>query len=150
MSTNAFRLRDLGGPVVGLRLVEGGGSADIGLIQGRRPASKQEWFTAVGLWTAGWDFWYQVPIRGGYVPGGQVLDFLVDTPPRPTPLQPFSTYYHRGHLGVNDRWKLAIVRQTFGVEPVIFWSNEVDTREKGIAMVRRTFGFGPGRRMAAA
>ncbi len=134
-------LPSLGGPRPGPTSAPAILPPQVGLIQGRKPASVQEWYVAVALWEVGWQFHYQVPIRGGGRPGGQFLDFLVMTVPRPTPLQPFSTYYHRGHLGVWDRWKLSIVKATYGVEPVVWWSDQIDTQAKAVTMVKKTFGY---------
>lgn len=131
-------------PRIGARYGEPEAGEVLGTIQGKQPGSKQEWFVAQGLWHYGWSFDYQVPIRGGRLPGGQVLDFLIYTEPRPTPLQPFSTYFHRGMMGNEDRFKLDVVRQIYGVEPVVWWSDLIDTQAKALAMVLKTFGKGPG------
>lgn len=131
-------------PTVGSTYGAPGVIEELGLIYGRKPQSKQEWYTAVALWRYGWGFDYQVPIRGGRLPGGQVLDFLVQTLPRPTPLQPFSVYFHKGMLGEGDRFKLDTLRQIFGVDPIVWWSDQIDTQAKALAMCYKDFGRGPG------
>ncbi len=115
-------------------------TTEVGLIYGRKPASKQEWFTAVGLWQIGWPFRYQIPIRGGRLPGGQILDFLVATQPRGTPLQVFSNYYHSAEITSEDTFKLQVIAEEFGAFPVVFWSIDLQTPEMAIDLVLRTFG----------
>ena len=59
----------------------------IGLVYGKKPGSKEEWWIALALWRWGWTFGYQVSFFGGRrLKGGQVVDFMVDTVPLRTPL----------------------------------------------------------------
>lgn len=68
----------------------------MGLINGRSPGSKNEWYIAQALWKLGWTFSYQVPIHGGSaMAGGQILDFIVNTIPMRTVLEVDGGYWHQ-------------------------------------------------------
>lgn len=114
---------------------------EMGLIQGRKPKSIEEWRVAVALWRWKVDFSYRVPIRGGsMLRGGQLLDFLLYLP-NPHPLQVFGNYWHRVQMNSQDRFKLAILRQVYGVEPFILWGSELQTQEEANIRVREVIGL---------
>lgn len=67
----------------------------MGMINGKMPGSSYEWNIARALWSYGWQFRYQVSVRGGHeFRGGQVLDFLVPTKPAQTPLSVDGGHWH--------------------------------------------------------
>jgi hypothetical protein len=113
----------------------------LGLIQGKEPRSAEEWRVAVALTRFKVEFYYQVPIRGGtMLRGGQLLDFLLFIP-NPLPLQVFGEYWHRAQMKNQDRWKLAILQQIYGVEPALLWGSELQTQEEANARVREVIGL---------
>jgi len=74
-------------------------------------------------------FDYQVPILGGRsVRGGFVVDFVARTPFE-QPEEVFGNYWHKGELRGIDRLRLAAERQEFGVDPIIYWGNELPDQE---------------------
>lgn len=79
----------------------------VGLIQGIKPASMNEWWVYRALMRLGYDVTYQYPLYGGRdVRGGQVLDFVVWT--RPKPIAIFvgtAGYWHTGARALEDEIK---------------------------------------------
>jgi len=113
----------------------------MGLIQGKTPQSYEEWRVGAALMRYKVEFYYQVPIRGGrLLRGGQVLDFLLLIP-NPLPVQVFGNYWHRAQLKNEDRFKLELLQQIYGVEPEIIWGAEVQTQEDANARVREIIGL---------
>lgn len=113
----------------------------LGLIRGKQPESAEEWRVSVALERFKVNYRYQVSIRGGrLLRGGQLLDFLLYIP-NPLPLQVFGNYWHRAQLKNQDRLKLAILKQVFGVEPVVLWGSELETIEEAIDRVREVIGL---------
>lgn len=109
----------------------------MGLIHGRTPDSMEEWRVGVALMRYEVDFRYQVPILGGRLfRGGQLLDFLLYIP-YALPLPVFGNYWHRAQLRNEDKFKLAILRQIYRVEPEIVWGDEVQTQEDANARIRK-------------
>ena len=65
------------------------------VIQGKPVGSKEEARVAVALQIIGWNFIYQRSYFGGATtPGGIVVDFLVITPGKATPLLVQSRFWH--------------------------------------------------------
>lgn len=113
----------------------------MGLIQGKTPRSIEEWRVYVALMRYEIEFRYQVPIMGGgLVRGGQILDYLIYNP-FPEPWQIYGEYWHRAQMNNQDRFKLAILLQIFGVEPTIFWGSELQTQEDTFIRVREELGL---------
>lgn len=106
----------------------------IGTIYGATPGSKEEWRLAVALWSIPLLFEYQVKILGGWLRGGQVLDFLVYNP-FPIPVQVFGEYYH-DITDPAELFKLSVLEHYYKREVVIFWGEELSTQERANAVVR--------------
>jgi hypothetical protein len=82
----------------------------VGAIQGKKVGSLYEWRLAKALDAAGLSYQYQVSVYGGRsVRGGQVLDFLVDTVPLPTPVFADGEHWHQGTLAREDSYKRALL-----------------------------------------
>jgi hypothetical protein len=113
----------------------------LGVIQGKSPRSREEWRVAVALWRFEVRFDYQVWIRGGTrLRGGQILDFLTYIP-YPQPLQVFGDYWHRVQLRSEDRFKLAVLRQIYHVEPLVLWGRWLQTQQQTNEAVREVLGL---------
>lgn len=113
----------------------------LGLIQGRIPGSKEEWWVSRALDRLRRRYRYQVPVMGGRrLRGGQVLDFLIEDPPLDLPLQVMGEYWHKGQLDPNERFNLAMIAHAFGREPEILWAGQVQDEEETFVAVRELLG----------
>jgi hypothetical protein len=81
----------------------------IGLIQGQTPDSIQEWWISKALNRIGIPYTYQYPVFGGRVRGGYLVDFVVNTVPLATMIEPVGNHWHTGELGADDRKRQADV-----------------------------------------
>jgi hypothetical protein len=54
---------------------------------------------------------YQYPIAGGRKRGGYLVDFVVDTVPLKTMVEPVGNHWHTGELGADDRKRQADVEE---------------------------------------
>lgn len=112
---------------------------EVGLIDGKAPASKEEWRLAVSFTKYKLEFDYQVPLLGGRdIRGGMVVDFIVSNP-FPIPVEMMGKYWHSGILGAGDRLRLAILSNLFDRPPVEIWDYEVTTQDACDQVVRREF-----------
>lgn len=75
----------------------------IGLIQGQVPDSKEEWWIAKALNRLEMGYIYQYPVFGGRTRGGYMVDFVVNTVPLATMIEPEGNHWHTGELGADDR-----------------------------------------------
>ena len=86
-------------------------------------------------------FGFQVSIAGGRgVAFGLVLDFLVETVPRPTPLWVHGDYWHMGDKRAKDLRQQHTVSEYLGgeVNPhVELWSDQTKTKEAALLYVRQ-------------
>lgn len=81
----------------------------VGQIQGIQADSTQEWWVARALDRLGISYTYQFPVNGGRTRGGYMIDFLVDTVPLKTMIEPRGNHWHTGELGLDDRKRQADV-----------------------------------------
>src|SRR5688572_3599074 len=75
----------------------------IGLIQGQVPDSKEEWWISKALDRLGVSYTYQFPVNGGRERGGYLVDFVVNTVPLATMIEPEGNHWHTGELGSDDK-----------------------------------------------
>jgi len=92
-------------------------------------------------------FDYQVSVMGGRsFPGGQVIDFLVRLPPKPTPVYIQGTYWHgpgRTKTGQEFLKQQFVKRRMPGwADPVEVWDYQLRTVADALRVVRKTFGRG--------
>lgn len=75
-----------------------------------------------------YEYQYNFGIQG--VAGSQIIDFLVETSPRPTPLFVHGEYWHTGNYAINESIKMeqlkSVTRGTWA-DPKIIWGDESDT-----------------------
>jgi len=110
--------------------------ADLPLVQGKQPDSKEEVFFAYALMKYDVPFYYQWVIgRNRGLRGAIVVDFVIIRPFY-QPVEVFGRYWHAGKLGSDDRLKLAIEQHYFRREPIVIWSDEIDDQEKADQYVR--------------
>lgn len=74
----------------------------IGLIQGQVPDSKEEWWISRALDRMKIPYIYQYPINGGRTRGGYMVDFVVQTIPLATMIEPKGNHWHTGELAKDD------------------------------------------------
>lgn len=108
----------------------------IGLIDGKTPASKEEWRVYLGilrLRPLRWE--YQYIINGGFMRGGVIVDFVVWNP-HAIPVQVHGAYWHKG----DDRMEDAVIGHYFKIPPddvVKIWDYEIPTQEDAYRVTRR-------------
>lgn len=107
----------------------------IGPIQGIAPGSKEEWRLAMALSQAGIQYRYQVPIYGGNLRGGQIVDFVAYIP-YPQPVQVFGEHWHPGELDDQERFNLARIEQIYGRPAKIFWASDLTSVKVALVGVR--------------
>lgn len=81
-----------------------------------------------------YEYQYNFGIRG--VAGSQIIDFLVETMPRPTPLFVHGEYWHTGSFAINEAIKMeqlkSVTRGTWA-DPKIIWGDESNTVDEAYA-----------------
>ena len=114
------------------------------LIYGVPAKNEQEFFVARALWKLGHSFRYQVPmLQMPGVRGGQVIDFVVDTPPLPTPILYHGDFWHYGTMAAEDYYNLVTLTHAlrgFMTTPVVIWGKDVSTYDAIYAYLRVHIG----------
>ncbi len=107
-------------------------------IQGSK-ATDIEFYVSLALTKLHLDFKFQHPIGGGRgMRGGIVLDFLVFTVPKPTPLDIRGEYWHQHNQTIEDDLFLALgVKQEDYAYPVVNYGGELQTPEQAFSTVKR-------------
>ena len=121
----------------------------IGLINGKRPGSREEWLVANALWYNQWPFDFQLDYFGGRaLVGGQVIDFMVHTPLH-TVLFVDGLRWH-GAASKRERdlmQRMSLMNKLAGrVMPqyIVITDKEIPTQEDADQQIARHFGRGPG------
>ena len=112
-------------------------SEKVGPIQGKMPGSIQEWRLAKALDRAKIKYIYQLPLWGGWVVGGYILDFLV--------LDPFEiavavqgTYWHSARMDRDRELIISRLEHRFGVGRVKeAWEDDLESIEEASAWIKR-------------
>lgn len=110
------------------------------VVHGTIVDSTNEYNVAMALAQLGLDFEFQYYFGLARVKGSQIIDFLVKTVPKPTPLNVHGTYWHTGRYAAEEQVKMAAVNHRMrGIwaEMVIVWENETETIEDAIEAVRK-------------
>lgn len=108
----------------------------VGLIQGRRPGSREEWRVAQALNKLHVRYRYQVGLFGSRrLRGSQVLDFLVYNP-YPQPLQVFGEYWHPGELDPQERLQLIQLENYYRRPVIVLWARDLADQELADQAVR--------------
>lgn len=91
--------------------------------------SDPEWWAIKWFLTRKIAFQYQYDVWGGSrAKGGYTVDFVVDTPPRPWPLELKGDYWHEGVKGAIDMFREQQLAAYFGVDRIraIYGKDMVD------------------------
>ena len=108
-------------------------------VRGQRAASKDEYWCSLALdriqEETGWTWEYQVPVFGGRTrAGGNVVDFLVNTPGMKTALDPMGRYWHTGHN--EDQSQMLNVARRKHWRLIAWFTDETPTRESYYIFLR--------------
>jgi len=113
----------------------------IGIIQGQAPRSKEEWRVGQALDKYGWEYIYQYDVLGGKrLRGGQVIDFLVYTVPKPTALYIEGRYYHGSKGEAQDNLLKAYAFGLLQLVVEILTDDQLETQEEADSQIIRIFG----------
>lgn len=109
-----------------------------GTIQGVSAGSVNEWNVAQALDRLKMPYRYQVPIYGGRrMPGGQVVDFLVEIPPKPIPLYVQGQYWHRQANEMADFIKQIKAGMIPGwADPLLIWEKDCMTVDQAVTWLK--------------
>ena len=111
----------------------------IGLIQGRKPDSKEEWWVSKALYRYKIPFQFQWELfHGRDRAGGLIVDFVVWTP-RFLPLLVHGYYWHRAELKGGDKTALIAIASYFkiGIDDIlILWGSDSETEDDVFQWVR--------------
>lgn len=100
-------------------------------IRGQQAGSKDEYWVSLALEkiskATGWGWDYQVPVYGGRMRGGNVIDFLIYTPGMWTMLDPMGRYWHTGAR--EDRQQMENVARRRKWRLLAWFTDETPTKE---------------------
>ena len=112
----------------------------IGLIEGRMPDSKEEWWVSKALYRYKVPFEFQWELFGGRGrAGGLIVDFVVWMPML-RPLLVHGNYWHKGELTGGDKTAIIAIAQYFNVaveNVLILWGSDAQSEEDVFAWVRK-------------
>lgn len=109
-------------------------------LNGIRVDSINEWNVGKALDKLNIEYAYQYFFGGGSnIRGGQIIDFLVYTVPKPTPLSVAGDYWHGGQYAQETELKESLInskmRGTWNMA-VVIWEHECETEEQAYNAVR--------------
>lgn len=107
-------------------------------IRGQKADSKDEYWVSLALEkiseATGWGWDYQVPVYGGRMRGGNVVDFLIYTPGAWTILDPMGRYWHTGKN--EDRRQMQNVARRKKWRLVAWFTDETPTKEAVYSFIK--------------
>ena len=114
-------------------------------IHGQTAASVNEYNVAMALDRFGLDYEYQYFFGLARIKGFQIIDFLVKTDPKPTPLNVQGTYWHTGRYAREEQIKVLALNSRMRkhwAEMVHIWENECEDIDSAIEAVGQKLGVG--------
>lgn len=116
---------------------------DVAVVQGKG-ATDIEARVAISLTKFGWDFQFQEGVMGGRsLRGGQVVDFMVQTLPLPTPLYVNGEYFHGSAVAERDKLLRDMLYSYMHGQinpPVVVWGDQLQTQEESDKTILNLFG----------
>jgi hypothetical protein len=112
-------------------------------IHGEKADSINEYNVAKALDKLKLDYHYQFYFGMALVRGSQVIDFLVHSHPKPTPLFVHGEYWHKGQYAAEQDLKQSEINSRMRgtwAEVQIIWENECETEEDALQKVKSIFG----------
>ena len=109
-------------------------------VRGQAAGSVNEENTAAALDKLGLDYAYQYSWGGGRVLGGQVIDFIVYTKPKPTPVYVQGAYWHGGKNAMESKlkmWQVEAATRAYWFAPVELTEEETSTVDKAYEAIKR-------------
>jgi hypothetical protein len=108
-------------------------------IRGIKAGSKEEYWCSLALdkiqESTGWSWEFQKPVYGGRdTAGGNVVDFLIDTPGRKTVLDPMGRYWHTGKN--EDRQQMINVCRRKNWNLIAWFTDETPSKEITYSFLR--------------
>lgn len=106
------------------------------IVKGVVVDSVNEANVAVALDRMNFDYEYQYDFGIQGVAGSQIIDFLVETLPRPTPLFVHGGYWHTGTFAINETVKMEQLKSaTRGAwaDPKVIWEDQCETVDDAYA-----------------
>lgn len=112
------------------------------VVHGNVVGSKEEARVSVALDKLGYEYYYQYQMFGGRnVRGGQVIDFIVQVPPKPIPIYVQGRYWHSNKMAPEDQLKIAMVDQIEWLDtPKLWYDDELTSVQDAINLCRRDLG----------
>ena len=109
------------------------------IVHGIKVDSVNEYNVALGLDKMNLEYAYQYFLGGAGIRGSQIIDFLVYTDPKPTPLQIQGEYWHGGARGADEALKEADInarmRGTWA-EVIMIYEHECETEEEAFKVLQ--------------
>jgi len=109
------------------------------LVKGIVVDSVNEANVAVALDRLNFDYEYQYDFGIKGVAGSQIIDFLVETLPRPTPLFVHGGYWHTGTFAIDETIKmeqLKSVTKGAWADPKVIWEDQCETPDDAYASLQ--------------
>ena len=113
------------------------------VVHGTRVDSINEYNVAQALDKLNMDYEYQYIFGMAGIRGSQIIDFLVYTLPKPTPLFVHGEYWHSGKFAADEALKLADIdmrmRGTWA-QSVVIWEHECEDEDQAFNSLREKLG----------
>lgn len=107
-------------------------------IRGQQADSRDEYWVSLALekieTLTGWNWEYQVPVYGGRIRGGNVVDFLIYTPGMWTMLDPMGRYWHTGIHEDQSQMQNVARRKHWNL--IAWFTDETPTKEAVYAFLK--------------
>ena len=113
------------------------------IVHGIQVDSREEYNVAKALDEMGLEYAYQKYLGASEEWGTFIIDFLVYTLPKPTPLFVHGEYWHSGKFAADEALKLADIdmrmRGTWA-QSVVIWEHECEDEDQAFNSLREKLG----------
>lgn len=113
-------------------------------VHGIKVDSINEKYVAQALDKLNLDYAYQYYFGGVGIRGTQIIDFLVYTVPKPTPLFVHGEYWHTGRYAAEENLKMASLQSQMRgswFDAIIIWEHECETVEQAMKTLGQKLGL---------
>jgi len=115
----------------------------VGLINGRKPGSVEEWRVAVALWDMDATFEFQYKVKNQSprgVRGFFLLDFYIDANPKPVALEVQSRRWHSAQFSPDEKLRIALIENVIKSPIYFVWGFELKDQQQANEAVRKEIG----------